>query len=75
MSDWVDGPYPIELKAGQSAMLCTCKQSKRAPYCDGSHSGTGKSPTFYDAEKDETVVICGCCKSCIKPKCDGSHSR
>ena len=41
-------PIPVEVEAGKDYWWCACGQSKRQPFCDGSHKGTA----FYAREVD-----------------------
>lgn len=68
-----NGPYPIEVSAGQSYWWCACGRSANQPFCDGSHAGTGFSPLEYRAEKDGRAWFCGCKATSKAPLCDGSH--
>ena len=69
------GPFPTNVEAGKTYYWCSCGQSQHQPMCDGSHKGTGFSPTPYKAEKDGTVYFCGCKHSGKGALCDGSHSK
>lgn len=66
--------YMMEAEAGKTYKICACGQSSDLPFCDGSHSGTGKSPFFYHAEETRNVSFCGCHKT-QDPNglCDGTH--
>jgi CDGSH iron-sulfur domain-containing protein 3 len=68
-------PYPVAVEAGKTYYWCACGLSKNQPLCDGTHKGTGFSPTPYTAEKDGTVYFCGCKHSGKGTLCDGSHSK
>lgn len=67
-------PYPVEVTAGKSYFWCTCGQSAKQPFCDGSHKGTSFEPMKYEAEADRTVFFCGCKSTHKAPMCDGSHN-
>jgi len=67
-------PYAVEVIAGQSYYWCACGQSQKQPFCDGSHQGTGFTPTKYDATETKTVYFCGCKQSKNGVLCDGSHN-
>ena len=67
-------PYIIDEKAGIRA-FCTCGLSSKNPYCDGSHKGTGFSPTIIELEEEKKVVWCGCKHSKKGAFCDGSHKN
>ncbi|SLN22010.1 CDGSH iron-sulfur domain-containing protein [Ruegeria meonggei] len=69
------GPYPIEVTEGKSYFWCSCGQSKRQPFCDGSHKGTEFEPVKYTADSSKKVFFCGCKHSAKMPLCDGSHSK
>ncbi len=68
-------PYPTTVEAGKTYYWCSCGQSSKQPFCDGSHKGSGFSPTQFTAEKDGTVYFCGCKNSGNGVLCDGSHSK
>lgn len=69
------GPYPVQVEAGKTYYWCSCGLSSSQPFCDGSHKGTGFSPTPYKAEKDGAVYFCGCKHSAKGALCDGGHSK
>jgi CDGSH-type Zn-finger protein len=68
-------PYPIEVEAGKSYFWCSCGQSSKQPFCDGSHKGSDFNPIKYAAEDSNKVFFCGCKASGKSPLCDGSHSK
>lgn len=68
------GPYVQEVAPGTYAW-CACGNSKKQPFCDGSHRGTGFQPLITKIEETKKVAWCGCKHSNNKPFCDGSHSR
>ncbi len=68
-------PFPVEVEEGKSYFWCACGKSKRQPFCDGSHKGTGLEPVKYTAEESKKVFFCGCKHSSKTPLCDGSHAR
>jgi len=68
-------PISVDVKEGKSYWWCACGQSKRQPFCDGSHQGTSFEPLEYKADKDRTVFFCGCKHTDKKPMCDGSHQK
>ena len=43
-------PIPVEVEAGKDYWWCACGQSKRQPFCDGSHKGTAFAPVKWTAE-------------------------
>ena len=40
--------HNLEIKAGEKVAICRCWQSKRMPYCDGSHRE-------YNEKNDENM--------------------
>lgn len=68
-------PYPVDVVEGKKYFLCTCGQSAKQPFCDGSHSGTSFTPEMYTASKTRTVLFCGCKHTNRLPLCDGTHSK
>lgn len=68
-------PYPVEVEAGKTYFWCTCGQSSKQPFCDGSHKVTSFEPMKYEAEADKKLFFCGCKATQNAPLCDGSHSK
>ena len=68
-------PYKVSVEAGKKYFWCACGRSKKQPFCDGSHSGTGLTPVVYEAPASKDVFFCGCKATSRPPLCDGSHSR
>ena len=54
---------------------CACGRSKEQPFCDGSHKGTGLSPTKVQIETAGTVAWCMCKHSGQGAFCDGSDKK
>jgi len=68
-------PSYHELKTGRRYSWCACGLSKKQPFCDGSHRGTGIEPVVYEAEVDgEEILFCLCKQTADGPHCDGSHN-
>lgn len=67
-------PYAVELEAGDH-WWCACGLSKKQPFCDGSHKGTGFAPVKFTMEKAEKKYLCGCKATGNPPFCDGSHNK
>jgi CDGSH-type Zn-finger protein len=67
-------PFSVTLGPG-TYYRCSCGKSETAPFCDGSHGGTGKKPREFAVGTTEEVVLCGCGRTGIPPYCDGSHAR
>lgn len=66
-------PFEANVQAGRSYWWCACGQSKRQPFCDGSHKGTEFVPIEYKATETTTVFFCGCKNTKDRPLCDGTH--
>lgn len=65
----------VELEKGKTYFFCTCGESAKQPFCDGSHAGTEFSPMSFVAEKDGIVGLCACKRSAKQPFCDGKHKE
>ncbi|MSQ69772.1 MAG: CDGSH iron-sulfur domain-containing protein [Betaproteobacteria bacterium] len=65
-------PYGTELTSGDY-WWCACGQSKKQPFCDGTHKGSGFVPTKFTVTEAEKVWLCGCKQTKNQPRCDGSH--
>ena len=68
-------PVMTQLEAGKNYFWCGCGESKVQPFCDGSHKGTGHSPSKFSVEKSGKVALCRCKNSSNKPFCDGTHAK
>lgn len=69
-----NSPFVIEVEAGKYAW-CSCGQSSKQPYCDGSHKGTSFTPIIEQIDNKKTVAWCGCKNNVSGPFCDGSHAK
>jgi CDGSH iron-sulfur domain-containing protein 3 len=67
-------PFDVEVEAGKTYWWCACGESKRQPFCDGSHKNTTFVPVRFECAQSGTVWFCGCKHSRKQPLCDGSHS-
>jgi CDGSH-type Zn-finger protein len=67
-------PYGVEVEAGKTYWWCACGQSKRQPFCDGSHKTTTFTPVEYKADASRAVWFCGCKHTRKAPLCDGTHN-
>ncbi len=68
-------PIPVELKAGEEYHFCTCGNSARQPFCDGSHAGTDFSPKPFTGGEDGEAYLCQCKQTANAPFCDGTHAQ
>jgi len=51
---------------------CSCGQSLKQPFCDGSHQGTDFKPfKFTIEERVKDIKLCGCKLTSKRPFCDG----
>jgi len=66
-------PHEISLEKNKNYAYCNCGKSKTIPLCDGSHKGSGTSPTLFKATETKKMYLCNCGLSKEKPYCDGSH--
>ncbi len=68
-------PISVEVKAGKTYFWCSCGQSSRQPFCDGSHKDSGFEPLKWDCDQDGKKFFCGCKMTDGKPFCDGTHNK
>ena len=66
-------PMPVKVEAGKTYFWCACGKSRKQPFCDGAHKGSGISPVKFTAEADKKLFFCGCKASAKAPFCDGTH--
>ncbi|MBV8446492.1 MAG: CDGSH iron-sulfur domain-containing protein [Hyphomicrobiales bacterium] len=66
-------PIAVPVKPGQSYWWCACGQSKKQPFCDGSHKGSSFTPIEFKSEGDRTLYFCACKHTKHSPLCDGTH--
>ncbi len=69
-----NAPYVMEMEP-RSYAWCSCGESKKQPFCDGSHGSTGLHPKIVEIPERRTVAWCGCKLSENKPFCDGTHKK
>jgi CDGSH-type Zn-finger protein len=67
-------PFVLDCQPGTYAW-CSCGRSKRQPFCDGAHAGTGFVPRIETITAARKVAWCGCKHSLNKPFCDGAHNK
>ena len=70
-----DTPFAVEVEEGKNYTWCSCGQSAKQPFCDGSHRGSEFSPVKYTATESKKVFFCGCKLTASQPMCDGSHKQ
>lgn len=64
----------MDLKPG-TYHWCQCGQSKKQPFCDGSHKSTSFQPVKFEVAEAKRVRLCMCKQTKKAPYCDGSHSK
>ena len=74
MSTKQNAPFVIDEQPGRKAW-CSCGESLKQPYCDGSHARlqTGCRPVIVELAEAKKVAWCGCKATKTPPYCDGSH--
>ena len=50
-------PYPIKVREGKRYFICSCKLTKKQPFCDGSHIDTDNQPYMYTAEENKKYIF------------------
>jgi CDGSH-type Zn-finger protein len=66
-------PEVVELEPGEY-FWCKCGESKKQPYCDGSHAGTEFEPLRFEVKEKKRFALCKCKQTDDDPFCDGSHT-
>ncbi|MBE9040731.1 CDGSH iron-sulfur domain-containing protein [Oscillatoriales cyanobacterium LEGE 11467] len=67
-------PILIDLEPG-TYYWCSCGESSKQPFCDGSHSGTEFAPLKIEIDEAKKEALCQCKYTKNPPFCDGSHSQ
>lgn len=67
-------PYVMEMEPG-TYLWCACGRSKKQPFCDGSHSGTGFAPKRFVVDEKRKIAWCGCKRTQKDCLCDGAHKK
>jgi len=70
-----DTPFAVEVEEGKNYFWCSCGQSEKQPFCDGSHKGSEFSPVKFTATESTKMFFCGCKLTESQPMCDGSHKK
>ena len=68
-------PIAIDVMKGKNYAWCSCGLSKKQPFCDNSHKGTGYRPVIFKTEKAKNIYLCICKQTNNQPFCDGSHNK
>ncbi|XP_006812323.1 uncharacterized protein LOC102809578 [Saccoglossus kowalevskii] len=65
------------LKPGDTKHWCVCGLSKKQPWCDGSHKGTGFRPLKWTVPKKQQTLyqLCACKHTKVPPYCDATHTN
>lgn len=62
----------LDLESG-TYWWCACGESKKQPWCDGSHKGTEFTPTKFVVEEPGRYSLCACKFTKTPPICDHAH--
>ena len=65
-------PAVLELEPG-TYYWCSCGQSAKQPFCDGSHKSTDFVPLKFAVVAAGKQALCQCKLTGTKPHCDGAH--
>jgi CDGSH-type Zn-finger protein len=65
-------PIVVTLEPG-TYYWCACGETKKQPFCDGSHKGTEYEPQVFKMAEKKQVAICNCQRTHNPPFCDGTH--
>jgi CDGSH-type Zn-finger protein len=68
-------PIGVEVEEGKKYFWCSCGESNKQPFCDGSHIGSDFTPVVYTATKMGKVFFCACKQTANQPLCDGTHAK
>ena len=66
-------PYIWKAEKDEKVAWCLCGNSKKQPFCDGSHKGTDFRPIILDVKAERSYAFCGCKRTGNAPMCDGTH--
>ena len=68
-------PAKLALEKGKKYYFCMCGLSKKQPFCDGSHQGTGFEPVQLEVADATKRALCMCKHTKNRPDCDGAHAK
>jgi len=66
-------PKLVELETDKNHAWCACGKSSNQPWCDGSHKGSGITPTVFQVDENKVYAMCNCKHSDTPQFCDGTH--
>lgn len=66
-------PIAVTVEPGRVYWWCSCGRSKKQPFCDASHAGTGLAPLKFVGTEARTLYFCACKNTANAPFCDASH--
>ena len=70
----INSPLPLDMEPG-TYFWCACGRTAHAPFCDGSHKGSGIQPVKFEVAEPAKLWFCQCRRTATPPFCDGSHKR
>ena len=69
-------PYKVKVEKDKTYFWCSCGESQKQPFCDGSHRREGNFKSVkYLAKSDKVIFFCGCKLTKNPPFCDNSHLK
>ena len=68
--------YKVKVEKDKTYFWCSCGESQKQPFCDGSHRREGNFKSVkYLAKSDKVIFFCGCKLTKNPPFCDNSHLK
>ena len=69
-------PYKVRVEKDKTYFWCSCGESQKQPFCDGSHKRERNFKSFkYLSKSDKVIFFCGCKLTKNPPFCDNSHLK
>lgn len=69
-------PIKVKIEEGKKYAWCTCGESAKQPFCDGSHKGGEFSPEVFVSKETKEVHFCTCKKTDREMGlCNGAHKN